>query len=685
MNTQKPGIHVKANENLIYFTEEEKKIVRKFSEEWYVTGAGNFKINQRSEYRYFLIKATQIYQEMFGFERELIVIFSPYETFQPRSIDAIDSLYDSVLKKYQALRIERICSIIISRDKQVEEKIRKILKESQESQVIIPISYTEIINNTEVHFLQNKFKNNFYTRNLFDFQSPLRKDLYFFGRTDLINKIGNRHFSNENSGLFGLRKSGKTSFIYALQRQMNRVNAASILISCDDPSFQNRRWNECLHYILFRIKKECKLSVQLQAEENYTEKNAAIIFEDDLLKIYKAINKKSILIIFDEIERITFKISSSSHWNYGKDFIYFWQTLRTKFHKMENVFSYLLVGTNPSCIETSKITVKENDIIQNNKIIENQYDNPIFNSIPIEYLERFDISQTKEMVGKLGNFMGLSFEESIYSKLTDDYGGHPFLIRQVCSVIHQQNKQNIPVKIDRIMYSLAKDEFEKYGASRYIQMMLDVLLEFYPDEYIMLESLAIGDISFFKSFANESPEYTAHLKGYGIISQNLDNYDFKIDIAKQYLENKNKYKKLHLTNEEMLQEISQRRNSLEPKLRNIIRMQLSGRYGQSKAKEIVLSIIKNSKKEYDNLPYKDLFDPDQVNIYFDKLKQIVNKEWSIFEHIFDNKNQFDSNMTIVNDNRADAHAKEITTSKMIIFRESIGWLEEHVDKFLNGD
>jgi len=78
---------------------------------------------------------------MFGFEREIIVIFSPYELFQARSIDAIDTLAQSVLDKYQALRIERICSMLFSKDPNIERKISDILRESQaqDSQVIVPI------------------------------------------------------------------------------------------------------------------------------------------------------------------------------------------------------------------------------------------------------------------------------------------------------------------------------------------------------------------------------------------------------------------------------------------------------------------------------------------------------------------------------------------------------------------
>lgn len=139
MIEQQPGMHASVYDHQSSFQPDEWEIMRKLAQEWYVTGAGTLQIGlQGSHYRYALIKATLIYKEMFGFERELIVIFSPYKAFQARSIDAIDTLHSSILNKYQALRVERICSILISKDINIEVEIRKILRESKESQVIVP-------------------------------------------------------------------------------------------------------------------------------------------------------------------------------------------------------------------------------------------------------------------------------------------------------------------------------------------------------------------------------------------------------------------------------------------------------------------------------------------------------------------------------------------------------------------
>jgi len=105
-----PGIHPSVNLN--NFTSDEIKIIDKFKSEWYVTHGGEeIKLGSKSTYRYFLVKPLKNYQEMFNLEREIIVLFSPYAVFEPRTLDAIDYIAES----FQSLRLEKVCSILISK------------------------------------------------------------------------------------------------------------------------------------------------------------------------------------------------------------------------------------------------------------------------------------------------------------------------------------------------------------------------------------------------------------------------------------------------------------------------------------------------------------------------------------------------------------------------------------------
>jgi len=657
-----PGINPLVE--LDHFKDDEKTIIQRISKEWYVTNGGyEFTLGLKSKYRYFLMKPIKLFQEMFNLEREIIVIFSPYGRFEPRTLDAID--YAS--KKHQTLRIERICSVIISKDDNIEDKLRDLLKNDKESQVIIPFYYEELMKYDDSFFIRNRFKKYFYTRDLFAFEAPLKKDIYFFGRNDNINKIVNRHKSNENSGLFGLRKTGKTSLIFGVQRSLSKTDDKSVFIDCQNPAFHKRRWNNALSYIINEIVSQNELDFELKNEDLYTEKNAPLIFEEEIFKIYNFFNNRSILIIFDEIENITFNISPSKHWSTDLDFIYFWQTLRSIFQKLDGVFSYLIVGTNPLCIEEPSIHNK---------------DNPLFNQLPFEYIPGFDVPLTREMVRKLGKIMGISFDEIIYGKLTEDFGGHPFLIRHLCSILNRICSTERPTHINKIQYEKAKDIFSREYYN-YFEMILHVLNQFYSDEYEMLKYLAIGDYKKFHELDKISPKYTNHLLGYNIIEKHGNDFSFKIETVKEYLEQKNQYAKLDTTPKERLKEISERRNQIEPRLRQIIRNQLLVQYGKTEAKEIVLNIIGGFKKvKYSGYSYDELFDPIKTQIYFDHLRKIMVKKWDVFKNIFESdKHDFNSNMIAINKYRSDAHAKEITKQEMEYFRVCISNIEHKLDEF----
>ena len=59
-------------------------------------------------------------------------------------------------------------------------------------------------------------------------------------------------------------------------------------------------------------------------------------------------------------------------------------------------------------------------------------------------------------------------------------------------------------------------------------MILDVLKQFYYDEYEMLSLLATDDINTFTFYAKSDPSYVNHLIGYGIIRENEGEYDFQM-------------------------------------------------------------------------------------------------------------------------------------------------------------
>lgn len=130
--------------------------------------------------------------------------------------------------------------------------------------------------------------------------------------------------------------------------------------------------------------------------------------------------------------------------------------------------------------------------------------------------------------------MGLKFDALISAKLTEDFGGHPFLIRQACSQINKISGQNRPLIIDKSVYNQAKNDFREQS-KEYLEMMIQVLCEWYPDEYEMLCFLAQGDMESFNSFASAHSSYTRHLIGYGLIQKGTSGYSFNFEEVSELL------------------------------------------------------------------------------------------------------------------------------------------------------
>jgi len=655
-----PGLHRQFR--LERFNDREKTIIKRLAQQWYLTSSGTHLRLAASEYDYFLMKPTPMFSELFNIEREVIVVLSPYASFEPRSLDA----FDIVQRELSELRVESVCRVLISDDPDVERKVSDLLKTDPEQPIVIPFSYSELSSPQDDFFLRNRFRSHFYTRDLFAFLSPLRKDLYFFGRNQLLQEIINKHRAGEHTGLFGLRKSGKTSIIYAIERHLKAHNGEFLSLDCESPAIHHLRWFELLEKLVTDYKKVRGSRYKIGKENRYTEKTAASRFSEDILGIYSSKKRIPLLILFDEIERISPATGSSAHWRNETDFVYFWQTLRGFYQRNQEIFTYMLVGTNPSCVEQSMIVGHEN---------------PLLGSIPNVYVPPFTVDQTREMVRKLGRYMGLRFDEVLYSKLVEDFGGHPFLIRQFCSKVHENCKGNRPARIGKALYDKVMLGFQR-TAIDYLAMIVNVLREWYPDEYDMLRFLAQGDHATFDEFARDHVLYTRHLVGYGLLSQSEHGFSINIDALREYLGNLHKYERLNLTDDEKVAEISSRRNQIEKLLRVTLRSALRAAYGRKKAGEVVHNALAEKRRNHVGSRDVDiLLARDSSPLYFLELVAVIGREWSVVQNIFEiEKPKLVLMLNEINSfGRPDAHAKYVEDDEFDLLRIYFKQLEQILD------
>lgn len=629
-----PGIHSSAESIIEHdFSKTEKAIVKYWSRDWLITSAGKRTTPGRSDFKFFLARPAPHIEEALNLSREIIVILSPYKSFEPRTLEA----FDTIRKEFLDQRYESICYALISADLEVEQKLRTFLT-NQENQIVVPFSYSSFEQNkSNSTFIRNSFQRFFYSRDLFDYSEPLKKDTFFFGRSDIVTTVIEKHKAGSNYGLFGLRKTGKTSIIFDVERKSIGHDYLTVFIDCQDTSFNMRRWNKSLYYVTECVRKA--LDGDYIDEADFTEENASRHFFESIERFSQQ-SGKSILLLFDEIENITYGKSSVDHWCTGLDFVYFWQSVRSAYQRLKGSFTFTIFGTNAKCIEEPSIQGK---------------DNPIFNIFQPYYIPGFTHAQTREMVRRLGKIMGLKFDEEIYTHLIEDYGGHPFLVRRVCSKISQLNSLR-PVIIDRIKYQEAKQAFNLENA--YFEMILDVLKHFYPDEYEMLNLLAVEDYDNFHYFVTEDPSLVAHLIGYGLIKGKDSHFDFRIDAIKEYLVRKNGDHPVLKTPSEKWKHICSQRNELESDLRKMVKAVIKVVHkNEAEAKSYVVKKIYGNDPKYLRKSYQELFDSRLCNIYLKNLTDLINADWVYFSDYFGKQDVFIANMTVLNnEGRFDAHA-----------------------------
>ncbi len=635
-----PGVH--KTFLLQRFPEREREILKRLSGWWYLTNSGDdIVLGANARMSYFLMKPNTSFAEGFNLDREIVTVFSNYRNFEPRTLDA----FDVAASRHQNLRVETICRIVVSGDPNVESKLQDLLKSDPESPIVVPFTYEELETCNE-DFIKNRFRKHFYSRDLFGFLSPLKRDLYFFGRSDLILDHINRHASGEHSGLFGLRKSGKTSIIYAIERRLKSQGSRFVSLDCESPSIHQLRWNELLYRIVMLYHAQHHSAVKVPDSDKYDEKNCADQFAADMAQIYRSDTPSSTMFIFDEIERISPGTASSLHWRDGDDFVYFWQTLRAFYQRNPEVFTYMLVGTNPKCVESPTL---------------NGHENPLFKSVPESYVPPFDVSKVREMVRKLGRYMGLKFDEQIYASLCDDFGGHPFLIRQFCSELHQNTKGDRPQVIRKPAYLAVKRDVE-VKLSEYLDMILAVLKDHFEDEYDLLRMLAADDYDSFNQFALENPRIVKHLMGYGLILRDKDHFAFNIEAIRTYVKTKHRFDRVNLTQDEKRTEISLRRNKMEAQLRGVSYKVLLSRLGKNKIKEAVLAAVPETRRpRLENFAADELLDPAKSPLFFLEIIELVNKNWDFFQHIFEmRKDKVLAALRDINEfGRPDCHAKSV--------------------------
>ncbi len=482
-------IHPDVKEKHLIFYPEQKSILKPFLNGFDITWA-RLRRAFNTDLSVYFIKPAENIKEAYGFSREIMLVYSNYEIMESRTIQAAELFLNEDPAKG---RVENYNYFLVSEDDNIKEWTKTYISQNPESRIIIAFSANELKEKKgDSYYIRTIIDQYLYGRDLFNFRLPLEKDYYFFGRKDIVASIYDSISKIENKGLFGLRKTGKTSLLYKLERQVKAKNAGIFFYyDCKLPSIRKLKWNQLFEKICLDISKRLNIEI----ENKFDEINIAETFAK---LIEKSKEKNKIILVFDEIEYISPKAIDDPHWE--KDFINFWQTFWAVQSRQRNVCA-IIVGVNPYPLET--------DVI-------NGIQNPLFGIVSYEYLRGFDYEDMKLMIKTLGKKMGLKFDPNSLKYIHKYYGGHPLLTRIVCSYINQNISMKKPFDITCDYIKKIEDGLDSH-LTFYYRHDVSELEQFYKDEYDLLELLVSGQN---REFINRSehPQSTKHLVEYGLLS-----------------------------------------------------------------------------------------------------------------------------------------------------------------------
>lgn len=653
----------------------EYEVLEKLSKLLYISHINHYDMGKNVIFPYCLIGATTALQRFIRGQYEFLLVFSHFDKgdWQQNTLKVVYEI------RHRKEIIERKplvnFYILVSNAKTLKQEIDKM--KGGTSEAIIPFTFDEILKcdgKTELkELIISRFEEYIFENNMLGEEHPIEEETLLFGdRGKIADSIVYRASENKNSGIFGLRRSGKSSVLRAVERRLVQNGIKYTVVQARSELETIDSWKSALYDIARKIRisvtgikqndgesrKQYDERLHLSSSEEDYQKRPTQSFVEDV-KLYTK-EESAFVVAIDEIELITYNTASSNVWQDLDAYKGFWGALR------DSGVALIICGVNSTINEISSISYKGK-----------KCDNPMYERIhncaefSKTYLPAFTDEQTKIMINTLGSYSNLGFD-NVYVDINRAFGGQPYAIRQFCAYVFEKVKEH---RKPSETYQVSKPTFvalsEEFNNSIKGMQLFDTILQhiqIYSNEYEMLKELALMPEKH-RKFTQNDAILIDHLEKYGIIEfdKTTGFVTFNILSLKEYICKNAKKKPEYMSNDERIQYALKCIKNCEEKLKKYILNILT--YNKTfDARTKLLQWVTNSyikvnskatpKPDIKKCSIKDFFNHKLFIMYFSTLKKIILDMWSICECDFiDNgitKASFDSGMDDLNAGRTDS-------------------------------
>lgn len=352
-----------------------------------------------------------------------------------------------------------------------------------------------------------------YRRNLYDDRFPVT-GTSFFGRNQVLKDIEGQLNTGNHVGVFGLRKTGKTSLLFSLRERL----VQDVVVYLDLQQFgRGAPLSDVARCIIDEANRQVAEKFQgiqplLRSKTLNTAMTGIVSLMGDVQKKQKAAR---FILLIDEVERMAPGTDG------GDAGFEFFSTLRGISQQARCVLS-IICGADPAVNMVGRW---------------NDKDNPIFQFYHPVYLPPLDKKECLEMVTLLGRGMGVSYDPTALDAIFIETFGHPAVTRGLCSKITQERKER-PLQIDSAMIEAAATDYSFVEA----ELLKEILERFSskPTERALLEIIfeaggAIDESEFLKLVKGGEWDSLRRLLNYSVLVKDGARYTISMGLLTRCL------------------------------------------------------------------------------------------------------------------------------------------------------
>lgn len=434
----------------------------------------------------------------FGFTREVMLFYSPHEDLQVRTFEAAAR---ELAKKDQTVTPDIF--FMWSPDLRLRIKMKDW---SRPSKLAIPF----LIDEEDELSLITLLRNHIYARDLFYMTTPVH-GASFFGRRTILQSLRDDVFSQQVTGVFGLRKSGKTSILMQLKQELQDDQIVTVLMDLETfPSPPEDPTDDIVSDLRRRLIDELKAQkLRTQELSQLSDRPSILDFKNALQAILKQLWKQGtrVLLLLDEIEYLTpadrIDIAEGDMPRVAQ----LLSALRSVVQESEN-FTFVLSGLTSAIVEGGRLYGRPN---------------PLFSWAKAVYVKPLARDEADELASTVGGKMGIQIEPGALEALHEASGGHAYLYRNLSSAV----VQHLPTDVFQrtMIRSAVLTELDdwKSRVQGNIEEMIQHVKRYYATEAVLLEML-MDEPADFHELAPSEHVAVRRLRDLGLIVEHDGEY-----------------------------------------------------------------------------------------------------------------------------------------------------------------